>query len=234
MYRTYIKTLSENKLLRGIEPNEMEHLLGCMRPVTRKYKKGDVAAVEGRDLFGIGLVLFGTMGILKTGITGNRIILGSVGKGDLFGETAAFAPERLWPATVESLTDSMVMYIIPGSIVRQCSNACEAHRIIQQNMLGILSEKAVNLTKRIEYMAIKGLKTKICTYIYNIYLKTGKSIIDLPLKRYELAEFFNVERPSLSREMINLRDAGILLFSGRQIEILDPVGMKKIAEGNRL
>ncbi|MBN2557502.1 MAG: Crp/Fnr family transcriptional regulator [Clostridia bacterium] len=234
MYRTYIKTLAESKLFLGIKSGEMEHLLGCMNPVIRKYKKGDVAAVEGRDLFGIGLVLCGTMGIFKTGITGNRVILGSVGKGDLFGETAAFAFERLWPATVESLTDSTVMYIIPGSIVRQCSNACEAHRIIQQNMLGILSWKAVNLTKRIEYMAIKGLKTKICTYIYNIYLEKGKSIIDLPMKRYELAEFFNVERPSLSREMIKLRDAGVLSFNGRQIEILDPGGMKKIIEGDRM
>ena len=231
MYQSYYNILSKSQLFKGIEADSMNHLLKCMTPVIKTYDKNEVAAVEGTRLKGIGIVLDGHLNISKTGITGNRIMLGAVGQGDLFGETAAFSGERVWPATVESQNASRVMYILSGSIIEQCSNSCSWHRQLQKNMLGILAGKAINLTKRIEYMAIKGLRTKICTYLYNQYMKADKNTFLLPMKKYELAEFFNVARPSLSREMIRLKDEGTIDFKGAQIKITDLEKLEEIIAG---
>jgi len=89
----------------------------------------------------------------------------------------------------------------------------------------------LNLTKKIEYLAIKGLRGKICTYLYNIYLKTGNREFRLPMKKYELAEFFNIARPSLSREMINLREEGIIDFTGGKIKLISIRRIEKIIDG---
>jgi len=125
----------------------------------------------------------------------------------------------------------VVMFIKPGSIVDQCSHACIWHGQLQKNMLGILSARAIKLTKKIEYLAIKGLKAKICTYLYSIYVRTGNLEFNLPMKKYELAEFFNTARPSLSREIINLRNDGIIDFAGSRIKLLNVDRVEKIIDG---
>jgi len=232
MYAQYTETLLKSHLFKGIEPENLKPLLNCLNPSIRKYGKNDVIAAEGMRLIGIGLVLKGNLNISKTSISGNRILLGTAEEGELFGENAAFSDENVWPANVESQAESEVMFIKPASIVNQCSNVCMWHGKLQYNMLGILSAKAIKLTRKIEYLAIKGLKAKICTYLYNIYIKTGKKEIILPMKKYELAEFFNTARPSLSREMINLRNNGVIYFSGSNVKLLSISMLEKIIEGD--
>ena len=94
-------------------------------------------------------------------------------------------------------------------------------------MLEILANKALALTQRIRYMAIKGLKAKICTYLYNLHIEQNTDFVKVPMKKFELAQLFNVERPSLSRAMINLRDDGVIDFDGRTVKICD---YNKLAE----
>ncbi|MDX1357227.1 MAG: Crp/Fnr family transcriptional regulator [Clostridia bacterium] len=223
--------LMKSILFKGIESDNLAHLLGCLNPTVREYGKNDIVAVEGTNLDGIGVVLEGSLSISKTSLTGNRILLGTAEPGELFGENAAYAPNSIWPANVESQTASVVMFVKPDSIVNQCAETCAWHGQLQKNMLEILSAKALKLTKKIEYLAIKGLKAKICTYLYSIYLNTGKKEFDLPLKKYELAEFFNSARPSLSREMINLREEGVIDFTGARIMLLDLSRIEGIIDG---
>ncbi len=228
----YKEVLMKSQLFKGIQSENLIHLLNCLNPIMRQYDKNDVVAAEGMRLTGIGIVLEGILNISKTSLTGNRILLGTVGPGELFGESAAFSETNMWPASVESQSAAEVMFIRPSSIVNQCANACSWHSKLQENMLGILSSKALKLTKKIEYLAIKGLRGKICTYLYNIYLKTGTREFRLPLKKYELAEFFNTARPSLSREMINLRQEGIIDFTGGKIKLISIGRMEKIIDGS--
>ncbi len=231
MHTKHTDILMKSHLFKGIERSNLNHLLGCLNPIIREYSKNDVVAAEGLKLDGIGIVLEGALSISKTSLTGNRILLGTAEPGELFGENAAYSEDSVWPANVESQSEAKVMFIRPGSIVDQCSNACMWHALLQRNMLGILSTKAIKLTRKIEYLAIKGLKAKICTYLYNIFKTTGKTKFNLPMKKYELAEFFNTARPSLSRGMINLRAEGIINFTGGHIELINIERIKRIIDG---
>jgi len=221
MKREYTALLMKSKLFQSIESINIDQLVMCINASVVEYKKGDIISVEGTYLEGIGIVLKGLVNIGKTSVTGNRIVIGTVGPVELFGETAAFTKAREWPASAEASEDSVVMFIDPGGITGSCSLACEWHRTLQQNMLGILANKALSLTQRIRYMAIKGLRAKVCTYLYNLHLEQKSDFVRLPLKKYELAQLFNVERPSLSRTMINLRDEGVIDFDGRTVKICD-------------
>jgi CRP-like cAMP-binding protein len=227
MTKEHINVLKESALFKSITRDNIEQLVVCMNTSVIEYKKGDIVSVEGTRLDGIGLVLNGFLSIGKISVTGSRIVIGTVSEGELFGETAAFANDREWPATVEASTDCTVMFIEPGSITGSCSAACEWHRTLQENMLGILASKALALTQRIRYMAIKGLKAKVCTYLYNLHLEQNTDFVKVPMKKVELAQLFNVERPSLSRAMINLREEGVIDFDGRTVKICD---YNKLAE----
>ena len=221
MHSKYLDSLMESSLFKGILRDNIQQLVVCMNTTVIEYKRGDIVTVEGTRMDGIGVVLEGVLSIGKTSMAGSRLVIGIVGKGELFGETAAFTKDREWPATVEASTDCAVMFLDPGSITGSCSSACEWHRTLQENMLGILASKALALTQRIRYMAIKGLRAKVCTYLYNLHIEQKTDFVRLPLKKFELAQLFNVERPSLSRTMINLRDEGIIDFDGRTVKICD-------------
>ena len=221
METKYVEVLRESPLFKDILSDNIHQLVRCLNTHVIEYRKGNVVSVEGTYLNGIGVVLEGILTIGKSSAAGTRIVIGTVTRGELFGETAAFTKDREWPATVEASSDAIVLFVDPASITGSCSSACEWHRTLQENMLGILAGKALALTKRIRYMAIKGLKAKICTYLYNLHIEQETDFIKLPLKKYELAQLFNVERPSLSRAMINLRDDGVIDFDGRTVKICD-------------
>jgi DNA-binding transcriptional regulator LsrR (DeoR family) len=47
------------------------------------------------------------------------------------------------------------------------------------------------------------------------------------MKRHELADYLNIPRPSLSREMGLMRDAGIIEFEGPHITLNDILKLEK-------
>lgn len=78
--------------------------------------------------------------------------------------------------------------------------------------LGILLERALMLQTKVELLTIKSIRGKISAYLLRQYAKAGTSLLELPLNRNELADYLNVSRPSLSREMCKMRDEGISSF----------------------
>jgi Mn-dependent DtxR family transcriptional regulator len=97
-------------------------------------------------------------------------------------------------------------------------------------MLSVVSGKALMLNRKLEYLSIKSLRGKICTFLMEEYNKTSQDTLIMTLKRNELADFLNVSRPSLSREMCKMRDEGMIEFQRENIRITDLEAVKSYAE----
>lgn len=96
-------------------------------------------------------------------------------------------------------------------------------------MLRIVSEKAMLLNKKVEYLTIKSMRGKIAAFLLDYYRKTGLAIFTLPLNRNAMAEFLNVSRPSMSREMGRMKEEGIIDYHLSTIRIKDLDALKKTA-----
>jgi CRP-like cAMP-binding protein len=94
----------------------------------------------------------------------------------------------------------------------------------------IVSERAIALSRKVEYLSIKSIRGKISTYLLEQYKKAGKAIFMLPMNRNEMADFLNVSRPSLSREMCKMRDEGIIDFHRASILVKDVRALIRMAE----
>ncbi len=73
---------------------------------------------------------------------------------------------------------------------------------------------------KIRIMAQKRLRDKI----KNIYAKQSyhsEGIIKIPFNRRGLAEFLNVNRTALSRELSRMRDENIIEFDNNIIKLID-------------
>jgi CRP-like cAMP-binding protein len=114
--------------------------------------------------------------------------------------------------------------------VGECQKLCPWHGKLIENMLMMVSERALALSRKVEYLSIKSIRGKISTYLLERYKITGKTTFMLPVNRNELADFLNVSRPSLSREMCNMRDEGIIDFHRASVQIKDVEALKSMAE----
>ena len=222
----YHDAVTKITLFHGIEKEDLQAMLNCLKPKVCSYNKNDYIVTGGDAFESLGIVLKGEATVSKENAAGNRIVMTLLKQGDIFGEILAFSSQLTWPATVQALEICEVLFLPRGKIIGECDRMCPWHRILIQNFLRIISERAIMLNKKIEYLTIKSMRGKISTYLLELYKRTGDKNITLPLNRNELSDFLNVSRPSMSREMCKMRDEGVIDFHLTAFRILDLEAVK--------
>ncbi len=230
MFEKYLDKVSDVSLFQGIERESILAMLDCLKPKKGSYKKGDYIVTSGDTYESVGIVLKGRATVSKENAAGHRIVMTLLKPGEIFGEIVAFSSLMTWPATVQANEACEVLFLPRGKIVGDCDRMCSWHRILIQNFLRIISERAMVLNKKVEYLTIKSIRGKICTYLLEQYNKTGGRTIILPLNRNQLSDFLNVSRPSMSREMSKLREEGIIKFHLTTFEIIDLKAVKSMSD----
>ncbi len=230
MYEKWLDLFSKSVLFRDIKDEDLIVMLKCLRPKLDEYKKNEYIAVEGDKFEGIGIILSGEAVVLKENVAGNRVIIHILKPGDMFGEMAAFSSIHSWPATIYSQDKCTVIFLPPHKIVGECEKTCSSHRMLIMNMLRIISEKALMLNRKVDYLVIKSMRAKISTFILEQHKKSGNTTFMMPLNRNELADFLNVSRPSMSREMSRMKDEGIIDFHRLSVRINNIEALKKSIE----
>lgn len=207
MLDEHIDTLLKTPLFHNFDAPTLKGMRHCLNMSVASYGKGEYIAHRGLPFEKVGVVAEGEAAIIKESALGKRIIIELLGKGNVFGETAAFAGKQVWYYSVQAQSECEVIFIPKGRIIGECANLCQCHRRLIENFLTILSERNLYLDKKIEYFAIKSVTGKICAYLYDQYKLNGGPLFDIPFDRNELADFLNVSRPTLSRELAKLKGA---------------------------
>jgi CRP-like cAMP-binding protein len=227
MYLEWINTLKSTLLFRGIGSESLNIMLDCLKPTVRRPKQREIIVAYGQPFQGIGIIASGKVALTKETYSGNRIIMGMLEASDIFGETVAFSDRRIWPMTVIAQEDCVLLFLPPDKITGTCSNICASHSTLIMNMLQILSNRASMLDKKIEYISAKNIRGRISSYLLDTYFQLGNKTFTLTMKRHELADYLNIPRPSLSREMGLMRDDGIIEFEGSHITVNDVLILEK-------
>jgi len=226
MYSKWMNLLLKVELFKDIEKDELSKILLCLGPRIKAYRKKEYITIQRDDFSAIGIVLDGEVIITKETLAGDRVIMARLDKGNIFGEIAAFASNK-WLATVVADTDCTILFLPSNKIVGVCPKMCLGHRALVQNMLKIVSQKALILNKKVEILSLKSIRKKVTTYLLEQYFMENSSSFEIPLKRNELAEYLLVSRPSLSRELIKMQEEGIVEFHKNSFKILNLEALKK-------
>ncbi len=213
-----------------IDVDDLNVMMGCLKPRICEYKKDEYIAIDGDKFESVGILLTGEAAIIKENVEGNRVVIAILMPGDMFGEMVVFSSNSIWPSTVVAQQDCKVLFLSRKKIIGECEKMCPWHRTLIQNMLKIVSERALMLNKKVEYLTIKSMRGKISMFLLDQYKKTGKATFVLPMNRNDMADFLNVSRPSMSREMSRMKDEGIIDFHMSTIKIKDIQALRSAAE----
>lgn len=227
MYKKWIKQLNRNPLFHNMTDEDLLRMLYCIKPEIRNFENKDVITLEGESLQNIGIVLDGEVLVGKENDAGERVILEKIEQSGMFGEIGAFTTKR-WPATVIAKGKATILFFPANRINQVCGEACSGHLVMIENMMIIIANKAMKMNRKMEILTMKGIRKKICHYLLQEQKKAGRNTFYIPLKRVELAEYIDVTRPSLSRELGRMQDEGILKFERNYFEILDEEKLKRV------
>lgn len=221
--------LKSSPLFSTIPPDAIKWVISCLQPKISNYAKGTYIALEGESFNGLGIIINGKGTTVKENAAGTRIVMSTVEAGDMFGEMIVFSTRENWPFSVYAQTDCQVMFLSSVKIIGTCANICSSHKQIITNLLTVISEKAIMLNRKVEYLSFKGMREKICTYLLEQHKLQGTTTFTT-LNRNDMADFFNVSRTALSREMGRMRDEGLIDFYRSSIKIINLEALKKVIE----
>lgn len=230
MQTKWLNAISKSPLFNNIPEDFLPEIISCLTARAVPYKKNEVVAMDGETFTGVGLILCGEVAVVKENYAGSRTILSILYKGDIFGEIAAFNGENKWPSTVLAQSDCTILYIHPEKILGYCQRSCSAHRMLLNNMLRVISFKAYMLNRKVEYLSVKSMQGKLAKYFLEHYRNTRSLTFSIPMNREELAEFLNVSRPSMSRELCKMRDEGVIDFYRESIRIINLERLQEMLE----
>lgn len=217
MEKKYLTYISKSILFKGFKPEEIERALGAVNYSTRNFSKGEVIAIEGDQCNRIGIVMDGEIAVQKVYFSGKVVNLTKLSKGDIFGEVVVFSNHGQYPATIVSQKKAAVLFISRENIIGLCR---EDDKFLQ-NFMNLLSNKILMLNKKVENLSLKTIRQKICRFIIEEYKRQGKKRLKILATRNDMAESFGIPRPSLSRELVNMREEGLISFGKGYMEILD-------------
>lgn len=212
-----IKKLEMNELFNNVDKTNILKIINNLKYSIISYKKGEVIFQEEERCTSIGLIINGTINIERIYPNGKSIVMSKFKDGDVFGEALLFSKVNKYPATVIALSDCRVLYLTKNEIVKLFS----MENRIMENFMMLLSEKIIILNNKIRSIALKSVRQKVVDYILCEYMNERNKEIILKYSKEEIASDIGIPRPSLSRELIRLRDEGLINFSRNKITILN-------------
>ena len=206
----YFDILKDISLFEGMASKDILEMMTCFAAKTESYSKGSYIRIEGDSADFIGIVLDGSIQILKDDYNGNRNITSAFGPGQLFAEAFACAAVPSLPVSILAATDSIILFINIQKILYPCSNACCFHNKLIQNLLKIVSRKNMLLNKKLSYVSHKTTSEKLMAFLHDQAKENNSLEFTIPYNRQALADYLGVERSALSAEIGKLQKQGVL------------------------
>ena len=204
----FFEILSQCPLFNGIEQSDLNSMIACLNGKTTNIPKGNPVFLEGTPARYVGVVLSGTVQVIREDYYGNRSIITALQPGELFAEAFSFAGLETMPVSVIAMSDSEVLLLDCRRVLTSCSNACHFHSILLKNLIQGMAKKNLALSQKIRYMSQKSTKEKLMAYLLDQAKQHKSTEFVIPYDRQELADYLGVERSAMSAEIGKLKKSG--------------------------
>lgn len=214
-----MENLESSKLFQLITEEETQRILKCSKARMRQHPAGTYIFEQGGLPTRLFLLLSGQVQICKDFTSGKRDVLYLVEPGNVFGEIFLFGDRKKYWYDAVAVTGVSVLEMPWDFFYHFCSNACDHHKQLTQNMLEILSEDNFKITRKLHIISTSSLRERIAIWL--IDSMNENSVVELRMNREQLADFLGVARPSLSRELMRMQKDGLIEVSRKTIRICD-------------
>ncbi len=205
-----------NLVLKGITTEEWQDMqeASCLREAS--FKKNEEIFRMGEMIHEIGMIISGGAHIQTADPLGNLSILSDVEEGEVFGESYAFCREPLMVEVVAAKDTHLLFF---DADLLQVGNESWKKKI-KENMLQISLRKNLLLSQRIFCTSPKTVRERVLTFLTAQSVRQKGNNIEIPFNRQQMADYLNVDRSALSKELGKMKRDGILDFHKNVFRLL--------------
>ena len=211
----------DNVLFKGINPEDCRRMITCFNADIRAFKPNRRLMDYSDNSDKLGIILNGTAVMVRYDVNGVRSIMESLGEQSVFGVYFTFTASQRSGIEIVAESECEVMFVRRSEITKRCENACQCHSRVVENLLDLMSEKAISLNERIEVLSQRSIEDKLISCLSIIEEKTpkGKSP-QIPFSTTALSDYLCVNRSALQREISRLKREGVLTISKRKFKLM--------------
>lgn len=207
-------------LFTGLDAQAIEKLLLSLKAREDVFEKEAYVLSGESPVKEVGIVLNGSVDIIKEDFWGNRAILTRAQAGEIFAEAFACAGAERLPVSVVAAEKSRILFIHYKRMLETGASAGGFQAVLIGNMLKLLAQKNILLTQKMEHIVKKSTRDKLLSFLSEQASRKGENAFSIPFDRQELADYLSVDRSAMSRELGKLRDEGFLRFEKNHFELL--------------
>lgn len=210
-----------NPIFSGITDEEYGEMVtaGWIRLAT--YQKEAALFRIGDITRELGILLTGSIHIELMDLWGNRMILHNISPGQAFAESYAFcgAPMTVDVTAVEAC---QVLFLHVERLLSDAQQHKSWYRKLLYNLLTLSTQKNLAWSNRMFCISSKHIRTRVMTYLSSEAVRHSSTEFTIPFDRQQMADYLNVERSALSKELGRMCREGILTFRKNHFRLLRP------------
>ena len=206
-------------IFRGMSEEECADAKTALRATEKRYRKGTTILHSGDTTGMMGIVLSGSVTIESNDLWGNRTILTIIHEGGFFAETYALLKETLLVDAVANEPCS-ILFLEVGELGKYANTGKGWAVKFTTNLLSISARKNLTLSGRSFDTSAKTIRGRVMSYLNAVSLQKHSRTFDIPFDRQQLADYLNVERSALSKELGKMERDDLIRFHKEHFELL--------------
>ncbi len=208
------------RLLCGIDEEGFERLCECLHARELHLKNRESFVFENDPCDKIGIVVSGSVRLIRHRMDGGVSVLEDVHENGVFGTTYAFRDASAMDIGAVAVGEATVIVFDTKNITRPCHNVCDAHMQFVRNLLTVMSQKTFQMRQKLRILSQRTIRARLMLLL-QIEARKQKSLkFDLSYDRQALADYLCVDRSALSAELSKLRAEGVLAFDKNHFTLL--------------
>lgn len=210
-------------LLRNIKADAFEEMCAFLSAKERQFEKNSTIFHTGDTIHEIGMVITGSIIIEHLDLWGNKSILTNIAAGGIFAEVYALCREPIM-VDVIAAEDSHILFFHADTLMDSQNAGNNWHAQLLINLLESSMHKNLALSERIICTTPKTIRGRLLIYLSTQSGKAGSTTFQIPFNRQQLADYLNLDRSALSKELGKMKKDGLLDYHKNtfQLKHIDP------------
>ncbi len=211
----WISALSKCPIFTNLSEKEIIGAFRDISYITEKFEKGRVIYREGETSRRIGIIIEGCLEMRKYLPTGKVLSIFHRGCGEMLGGSIIFSSHPQYPCDVIAKEQSLLLWIDRNIML----GIFLKNPTIALNILRISADRIMQFEQRVELFSMYSIQKKIAFSLMKDFPVDEKQGVSIPFSKTTWAEYLNVSRTSLSRELKIMCTQGIIEMKGNKIFI---------------
>lgn len=210
--------LKGTPLFAALGDSELDSLAD--RSGIHSFETGEILFTEGEPCRGFYVVVSGRVRIFKTSVNGREQVLTVEGPGASIAELPVFDGGN-YPASASAVEKLEVLFISRAHF----RAICLEHPEVALKLLEVVGSRLRRLVGIIEELSFTTVRQRLISWLLRRAKEEG-NVFTLSANHQELAAQIGTVRELVSRNLARLQAQGFIEMNGREITMLDRVGLE--------